>query len=804
MLVRHRLGRQSTKAVPALLASVLVALLAPIAASAESHVVNELGDAADAAVGSEGCDSVAGGAKQCTLRAAIEESNFSTSVDDTIVFAASFNGELADTIALGASFPIITDSVTIDGDGAGQCATAAGVSGPCAGVSGPSGGFGLVVEDDGVTIEGLAVTGALTGISVINASEGFVAKDNWLGVKLDGSAGANNTGLFLDPNSDNATIGGTAATDRNVIAGNNNEGLDIEGASGAVVRGNYFGVAPSGTVGLANAKNIEVTDSTAGGGFEAVDNEIGGGVSLAQAATTPCDGGCNVISGSLSAGIDMAGVGANEAPPSGPTTILGNYVGLDATGSAGLANTTTAIVVGGADEALIGGSGEGEANHINDGVFGVLAGKDADDLVVDGNLIGLNPAGTGGLSSPSSGAIVVSSEGVAAGDAPEITDNRISMDSGVAIEQHGTGALIARNAIVRSVVGLSIFGPVTGIRLYGDDSILGSTIESNVIQNATENAILIENDDNVVIGNVIEDSGAAGIRIQPFGGVLASTGNSIGGDTGADENAISGSGGDAIEVAGDEDDDTQIARNNGSGNSGLFIDLGADGPGNKGGGPNNGIQPPTISTATVSGASGTALPEATVRVFRKATASPGELQSFLGKATADSEGKWSLTYGAAIPGGTNIAATQSDVAGTSELVLAQTAQPPEEKTGGEDNGGGGGGGAPDKGDGPGKDKDKGAGKGKAKGKDSDKKAPETTIVKAPRRTHKRTVKFKFVSSEASSTFQCKLDRRPFKPCRSPKKYKGLKPGKHVFKVRAIDAAGNVDPTPAKKKFRVLE
>jgi hypothetical protein len=59
------------------------------------------------------------------------------------------------------------------------------------------------------------------------------------------------------------------------------------------------------------------------------------------------------------------------------------------------------------------------------------------------------------------------------------------------------------------------------------------------------------------------------------------------------------------------------------------------------------------------------------------------------------------------------------------------------------------------------------------------------------------------STEADSAFQCKLDRKPFKPCVSPKKYKRLKPGKHVFKVRAIDKAGTVDPTPAKRSFKVL-
>jgi hypothetical protein len=65
------------------------------------------------------------------------------------------------------------------------------------------------------------------------------------------------------------------------------------------------------------------------------------------------------------------------------------------------------------------------------------------------------------------------------------------------------------------------------------------------------------------------------------------------------------------------------------------------------------------------------------------------------------------------------------------------------------------------------------------------------------------VTFKFTSTEGKSTFQCKLDKKPFKACGSPKTYKKLKPGKHVFKVRAIDKAGNVDPTPAKRKFTVL-
>ena len=53
------------------------------------------------------------------------------------------------------------------------------------------------------------------------------------------------------------------------------------------------------------------------------------------------------------------------------------------------------------------------------------------------------------------------------------------------------------------------------------------------------------------------------------------------------------------------------------------------------------------------------------------------------------------------------------------------------------------------------------------------------------------------------TFKCKLRSQGFRKCKSPKTYRGLDPGKHKFKVEAIDSNGNVDSTPAKDKFKVL-
>ena len=88
---------------------------------------------------------------------------------------------------------------------------------------------------------------------------------------------------------------------------------------------------------------------------------------------------------------------------------------------------------------------------------------------------------------------------------------------------------------------------------------------------------------------------------------------------------------------------------------------------------------------------------------------------------------------------------------------------------------------------------------------ADTNPPETKITKgAPNKTEKTKVKFKFRSDEDGSTFECKKDKKPWKRCSSPTKMKHLDEGKHKFKVRATDAAGNTDPTPAKDKFKVTD
>ena len=81
-------------------------------------------------------------------------------------------------------------------------------------------------------------------------------------------------------------------------------------------------------------------------------------------------------------------------------------------------------------------------------------------------------------------------------------------------------------------------------------------------------------------------------------------------------------------------------------------------------------------------------------------------------------------------------------------------------------------------------------------------APKTLLRAARINSAKRKATFRFGSGEKGSKFACKLDRKQYKPCTSPKTYKKLKRGKHVFRVKARDKAGNVDRTPIVKRFTI--
>jgi lysophospholipase L1-like esterase len=81
--------------------------------------------------------------------------------------------------------------------------------------------------------------------------------------------------------------------------------------------------------------------------------------------------------------------------------------------------------------------------------------------------------------------------------------------------------------------------------------------------------------------------------------------------------------------------------------------------------------------------------------------------------------------------------------------------------------------------------------------------PDTTILTGPSEmTTDPTPAFSFSSSEAGSTFQCKVDAGSYASCTSPNTTSRLADGSHAFSVRATDPAGNLDQTPASRVFTV--
>jgi hypothetical protein len=174
------------------------------------------------------------------------------------------------------------------------------------------------------------------------------------------------------------TIGGLSAAAGNVISGNRQgNGVYLLGtnSSGNRVLGNLIGTDASGTLAVANANGIGISN--------APGNVIG---------TAGMEGG-NVISGNLESGIYLIGAGATG------NAIQGNYVGTAAGGKTALANDIGGIYLYGAPGNAIGGTAFGAGNLIsgNSKVGLSIGDPGAVGNVVQGNLIGTQADGVSAL-----------------------------------------------------------------------------------------------------------------------------------------------------------------------------------------------------------------------------------------------------------------------------------------------------------------------------------------------------------------------------------------------------------------------
>ncbi len=85
-------------------------------------------------------------------------------------------------------------------------------------------------------------------------------------------------------------------------------------------------------------------------------------------------------------------------------------------------------------------------------------------------------------------------------------------------------------------------------------------------------------------------------------------------------------------------------------------------------------------------------------------------------------------------------------------------------------------------------------------------APRTRITLAPgAKTRRRTAVFRFLDATGNqgTAFLCRLDHGKWRPCRTPRKFRRLRFGRHVVRVKATDSAGNRERVGAKRRFKVI-
>jgi hypothetical protein len=377
-----------------------------------------------------------------TLRWAMQNA----SNGDTITFDPSvFPCTSPMTIALTSALPAITQgNLTIDASAAGVILDGSGGL--------PGGADGFHVKSNGNSIKGLRI---------FNFPEH--------GIEISDGASNNLIG------GSNAIPGGDCPGDRNIISGNHSRGIAIRslGTNNNIVSGNYIGTDPGGTIAVGNQPvGIQIYN-------DARENRIGG--------STP--GEHNLISG------NTTGIMLND-PGTISNTVIGNYIGTDASGTLAVGNSSQGVQISNAKWNRIGGSNAtpggvctGECNVISgNGANGVvLCDDNTVSNTVIGNYIGTNVSGT------------------------------------AAIRNGDTGVLICSNAHGNQIGG-SATGEgnlISGNRQYGvmlnNSNTMSNTISGNTIVTNTNNGIFVTGGaswNTIGVSNTIAFNGQHGVEVN--------------------------------------------------------------------------------------------------------------------------------------------------------------------------------------------------------------------------------------------------------------------------------------------------
>lgn len=302
---------------------------------------------------------------------------------------------------------------------------------------------------------------------------------NRIGTNADGSAPLPNNDGIVVYRATNTTIGGTLDGERNIISGNDRNGVSIGFATGTEVMGNYIGTDLSGALAVPNAYGVSC---------EAPGNYIG----------TGANGAGNLIAFNLNTGVILRRSGAFVF---GNTIIHGNDYG---------------ILVSGTDN-VIGSSNPKDRNYIYGNSSTGIRITEGNNII-EGNYLGTDKEGRLDLTDGSRGIGIESNNNI-------IRNNLISGYSGSGIriqgdiEPYATENRIEGNRIGLNADGDGYIPNDDGIAFYSgtDNIIIGNEIAGNTGTGIRVSDVFGECYNNQLSQNQIYKNGELGIDLNADG-----------------------------------------------------------------------------------------------------------------------------------------------------------------------------------------------------------------------------------------------------------------------------------------------
>ena len=282
------------------------------------------------------------------------------------------------------------------------------------------------------------ISGNGIGVNIAGASAtGNTVLGNYIGTDINGTAPVGNgDGVQLQGAANGNTIGRATAASRNIISGNNSDGIQLfSGATNNQVLGNFIGTDATGTLALGNAPGSGVNILSTPG------NIIGG--------TTP--GAGNVLSGNGDSGVAIGGT------PATGNLVQGNLIGTNAAGTSPIGNNVGVAIYGVASNNTVGGITAGARNIISgNNQMGVSLLTGTGNVVQD-NFIGTEVNGIAAMGNGQEGVRINAASDNAIGGTDVDAGNTIAHNGGEGVfsVSEGTGNAVLSN-VIHSNAGLGI------------------------------------------------------------------------------------------------------------------------------------------------------------------------------------------------------------------------------------------------------------------------------------------------------------------------------------------------------------